>query len=400
MFSVVVSSARAQSSSQRKPDVSNKALITKATPGIDTKAFKDQSMNAATAKLHKLADDYYAWRNENYPVQSSEAGLHTWDDRLTDYSPAKIEARAKHVRSLLANVRAMKTDDPEIIGARESLRSWPKEERIDWILFRSQLENVDFGDRILKFESTNPQIYTGECTSAIYVAIRQHNVLRRRGAADSRFVHPQFRRDLRSGQRLEVANPFVQELRLLFHDHRRDPLHRLPALVYVGDEQTLRGKRTAGYDDARRRSACRRSGPDSADRLAVHRAQTKHEALGLDNVDVESLLGLVYDHVRHYVSADWLARTGIGDAVALGRIRVEMMLNEVPDRGHLFRRDAHLAGNPSELVLAQLGQMFLDDLPGIRVGDSLVFKVVKLYQQALAQVSRPDTDRVEGLESP
>ncbi len=184
MLSVAVSSARAQSSPRRRPDVSNKALITKATPGIDTKAFKDQSVSAATAKLHKLADDYYAWRNENYPVQSSEAGLHTWDDRLTDYSPAKIEQRAKQVRSLLANVRAMKTDEPEIIGARESLRSWPKEERIDWILFRSQLENVDFGDRILKFESTNPQIYTGECTSAIFSLLKkEYDTPRKRALA-------------------------------------------------------------------------------------------------------------------------------------------------------------------------------------------------------------------------
>ena len=83
-----MSSARAQSSSQRNPDVSNKALITKSTPGINADAFKNQSVSVATATLHKLADDYYAWRNENYPVRSSEAGLHTWDDRLTDYSPA------------------------------------------------------------------------------------------------------------------------------------------------------------------------------------------------------------------------------------------------------------------------------------------------------------------------
>ena len=85
---LAMSSARAQSPSQRNPDVSNKALITKSTPGINADAFKNQSVSAATATLHKLADDYYAWRNENYPVRSSEAGLHTWDDRLTDYSPA------------------------------------------------------------------------------------------------------------------------------------------------------------------------------------------------------------------------------------------------------------------------------------------------------------------------
>ena len=133
-----MSSAHAQSQSQRNPDVSNKALITKSTPGINADAFKNPSVSVATATLHKLADDYYAWRNENYPVRSSEAGLHTWDDRLTDYSPAKIADRAQHVRSLLDKVRAMKTDN------------WPKDERIAWILFRAQLENVEFGDRVLK----------------------------------------------------------------------------------------------------------------------------------------------------------------------------------------------------------------------------------------------------------
>src|SRR5258707_10141088 len=164
--------ASAQSALQRKPDVSNKALITKSTPGINTKAFKDQSVSTSTAALHKLADDYYAWRNENYPVRSSEAGLHTWDDRLTDYSPGKIAERAQHVRSLLEKVRGMKTDN------------WAKDERIDWILFRAQLENVEFGDRVLKFEFTNPQVYTGECTNAIFSLLKkEYDTPRKRALA-------------------------------------------------------------------------------------------------------------------------------------------------------------------------------------------------------------------------
>ena len=96
LLALATTTARAQSPSQRNPDVSNKALITKSTPAINADAFKNQSLSAAIATLHKLADDYYAWRNENYPVRSSEAGLHTWDDRLTDYSPAKIGERAQH----------------------------------------------------------------------------------------------------------------------------------------------------------------------------------------------------------------------------------------------------------------------------------------------------------------
>jgi uncharacterized protein (DUF885 family) len=151
----------AQSPSGRSPDVSNKALITKSTPAINPEAFKNQNVNAAVAALHKLADDYYAWRNENYPVRSSEAGLHRWDDRLTDYSPAKITERAQHVRSLLEKVRAMKTDN------------WPKNERIDWILFCAQLENVDFENHVLKFERTNAQVYVGECSNAIFSLLKK-----------------------------------------------------------------------------------------------------------------------------------------------------------------------------------------------------------------------------------
>src|SRR5258707_3586929 len=164
--------ASAQSALQRNPDVSNKALITKSTPGINADAFKNQSVSAASATVHRLADDYHAWRNENYPVRSSEAGLHTWDDRLTDYSPGRIAERAQHVRSLLEKVRATKTDN------------WPKDERIDWILFRAQLENVEFGDRILKFEFTNPQVYTGECTNAIFSLLKkEYDTPRKRALA-------------------------------------------------------------------------------------------------------------------------------------------------------------------------------------------------------------------------
>jgi len=113
------------------------------------------------AALHKLANDYYNWRNENDPVSSSNAGLHTWDDRLADFSPAKIAERAQHVRALLDKVRAMKID------------TWPKDEQIDAILFRAQLENVDFQNRVLKFERTNPQTYIGECVSAIFSLLKK-----------------------------------------------------------------------------------------------------------------------------------------------------------------------------------------------------------------------------------
>ena len=80
-------SAIAQITPQRTPDVSNKALLTAPDPSLQGRA--------EAIGLHKLADDYYDWRNQQYPVRSSDAGLHTWDDRLTDYSAEKIAERAE-----------------------------------------------------------------------------------------------------------------------------------------------------------------------------------------------------------------------------------------------------------------------------------------------------------------
>ncbi len=145
-----------------RSDVSNKALI--------TRAGRSEVMGAAA--LHTLANDYYTWRNENYPVRSSDAGLHTWDDRLTDYSSAKIAERAQHERALLGKVRAIKIDN------------WPKDDHIDAILFRAQLEDVDFQNRVLKFERTNPQVYVGECVSGIFSLLKkEYDTPRKRAVA-------------------------------------------------------------------------------------------------------------------------------------------------------------------------------------------------------------------------
>lgn len=144
-----------------RPDVSDKALITRQTPAVSTSALTTSRIGESAANLRKLADDYYNWRNKNYPVQSSDMGLHTWDNQLTDYSPAQVLARAEHVRQLLETVRDMKTE------------SWSKDDRIDWLLFRAQLEDVEFQDRVLKFEQTNPLLYVGECSTAIFSLLKK-----------------------------------------------------------------------------------------------------------------------------------------------------------------------------------------------------------------------------------
>jgi uncharacterized protein (DUF885 family) len=111
--------------------------------------------------LRRVASDYYNWRNQNYPVASSDAGLHTWDNKLTDYSPAAIAARRAHVAGLLGQVNRMRTD------------KWKKDDQIDWLLFRAQLEAPVFFDRVMDFEHSDPQVYVNECSNAVFSLIKK-----------------------------------------------------------------------------------------------------------------------------------------------------------------------------------------------------------------------------------
>ncbi|MGB8510799.1 MAG: DUF885 domain-containing protein [Pyrinomonadaceae bacterium] len=135
------------------------ALLTVFAP-MTTRAQKRMPLSTPAA-LHRVADDYYKWRNENYPVASSDAGLHTWDKRLTDYSAAAIASRRAHVRELLATIKAMNT------------KAWKKDDRIDWLLFRAQLEGVAFFDRVISFEQTDPQVYVNECSNAVFSLLKK-----------------------------------------------------------------------------------------------------------------------------------------------------------------------------------------------------------------------------------
>ena len=108
------------------------------------------------AELHAVAQSYYEWQVREFPVDSSSQGLHTWDSLLTDYSKPALAKRNQHIHELLERVRAMKT-------AR-----WSKDDQIDQILFRAQLERPDFDARVLQTYESNPLVYVSECSNAIF----------------------------------------------------------------------------------------------------------------------------------------------------------------------------------------------------------------------------------------
>ena len=110
--------------------------------------------------LRQVAHAYYAWRNENDPVGSSDQGLHTWDEKLRDYSESAITKRRKHLAETLAQVKSMRTEP------------WAKNDQIDWLLFRSQVERAAFFDDLMP-ERRDPQTYTNECANAIFSLIKK-----------------------------------------------------------------------------------------------------------------------------------------------------------------------------------------------------------------------------------
>jgi uncharacterized protein (DUF885 family) len=117
--------------------------------------------DASSSNLRRTAEDYYNWRNQQYPVFSSDAGLHTWDHKLTDYSPAALAARRAHVVRLLAQLNSMRTS------------RWSKDDQIDWLLFRAQLESPVFFDRVMDFEHRDSQVYVNVCSNGIFSLLKK-----------------------------------------------------------------------------------------------------------------------------------------------------------------------------------------------------------------------------------
>ncbi|MDQ7821173.1 MAG: DUF885 domain-containing protein [Candidatus Eremiobacteraeota bacterium] len=119
------------------------------------------SIDSTPQTLQIIAKDYYLWQAETFPVSSSYLGLHTWDDRLTNYSPGALSRQRSYLEATLDDVLSIK---PE---------GWEKDDYIDWLLFRAQVEGAYYHDILLDESSTNPQVYVNECSNAIFSLLKK-----------------------------------------------------------------------------------------------------------------------------------------------------------------------------------------------------------------------------------
>ena len=113
------------------------------------------------AALRAQAHAYYAWRDSIHPVATSDAGEHRWDDRLADFRMEQVLAARRHVAALLERVKAMPT------------ATWSRDDRVDWLLFRAQLEGADFFGRSRRPEESDPQVYVNEAANGIFSLLKK-----------------------------------------------------------------------------------------------------------------------------------------------------------------------------------------------------------------------------------
>lgn len=111
--------------------------------------------------LRAMAHNAYEWYEDAYPVAASGSGDHRYDARLTDYRMSEVVRRRQHLSDLLAQVRALGSDGVS------------KDDRIDRVLFESQLASLDFFGRTLNREGTNPQLYVDECANSIFTLLQK-----------------------------------------------------------------------------------------------------------------------------------------------------------------------------------------------------------------------------------
>jgi uncharacterized protein (DUF885 family) len=140
------------------------------------------------SEMRALAHSYYEWRDTSYPVTASDQGKHTWDDRLTDYRMSSVRRRRQHVDSLLARVKAIRTN------------GWSKDDRIDKIVFQAQLEGAAFFPRVMRPEESDPQVYVGESSGGVFSLIKKQYA-------------PKRTRAMAAATRLEAVPPLLMVAR-------------------------------------------------------------------------------------------------------------------------------------------------------------------------------------------
>jgi uncharacterized protein (DUF885 family) len=109
-----------------------------------------------------LSKSYTYWNFEQYPTSATDAGVHTYDARLADYSAATQRAQMVRLRAYRNQLAALQPTGGTDAHAR-----------VDYLLIRSNIEGDWWGRVVLRGLQRNPSIYEGECSNGIFSIVKR-----------------------------------------------------------------------------------------------------------------------------------------------------------------------------------------------------------------------------------
>ncbi|MBV8726459.1 MAG: DUF885 family protein [Candidatus Eremiobacteraeota bacterium] len=116
---------------------------------------------SADAALTALAQAYFAYAWRDNPVQATNAGVHTYDDKLGSYSGAAYRARVSTAKSYLRALWAI------------DRRRLSTESNYDFAIFDSRLRAAILALQTEQNWRHHPSSYTGAASNAIFSLIKR-----------------------------------------------------------------------------------------------------------------------------------------------------------------------------------------------------------------------------------
>lgn len=113
-------------------------------------------------RLERLEHSYIYWSFAESPTSATDAGVHTYDDQLADYSPARQAAEMAQLRTYRNELAALQPPSGTSPHAR-----------VDYLLVRSNLEGDWWSRTVLRGLQRNPSIYEGECSNGIFSLVKR-----------------------------------------------------------------------------------------------------------------------------------------------------------------------------------------------------------------------------------
>ncbi len=114
------------------------------------------------AKLIDLDRRYTMWSFEQNPTSATDSGVHTYDAKLAEFSPAEQAASLSHLREFRS----------ELVALQPPAGATPHE-RVDYLLVRSDLEADWWNRGVLRSLQRNPTVYEGECANGIFSIVKR-----------------------------------------------------------------------------------------------------------------------------------------------------------------------------------------------------------------------------------